>query len=1242
MKTAKTGKTGKAAAVASVIVALALAPAACNNFFHDLIPPDGDRIVSFRIDGQLGPAAIGDETITVQVSLNAEIDSLIPQIAVSEGATLFPITGEYLREMFPGAEIDGSAIYSILADANPGGRLLALIGENPGFRVPDLGIPMDFRRQPPIPPVRLLVLAGRGNHRVYTVVVEKRDPAGISEFRFDVGDNPSIAATAEARIEDDAETNSGTITAKVMYDGDLPPRSLIPRFVTPGTARVNGAVQHSGESAQDFSFPVEYGVTPPDGDVARVYTVKTEFAQAPKMLEFRFSAADNPGGALKEDAVGEIDGAARKISVRVGYGGDEEPPATLAPSFRARGTVTVDGKPQVSGSSAHDFARPVVYAVTGESDSDPRVEYGIDFRFAPEARISSFVFARGKNPGLEKDASAKPRPDGSWLVQVPEGFGIESRDLIPDFDAIGIATVGGNRQIPGVSSLSFADPVTYAAKSANGLYSAEYTVVVREVPMPRIFVDARATGGNTGESWRDAFASLSDAAEKAAKFDPDVPKEIWIAAGNYGPGAGGAIPVAANTSFMGGFSGGEATPTDRANPGANMATVSGTLSGKGGGTGAWDAEIEWLEMAGNRGRAIDLSGMTGRTSISNVKNDGGIYVSGGSSATFRNVVIDGSAEGGISARDVNGPVAIEDAEIRDVAGDAIYAVGRMPSLRVSRVEIDGVRDGRAIYAHDMETGSGEFAIERVTVANVANKSFPNNHTESAIMAGAGRIAISDVAVSGVRTGNGNFMHAFYVNFRTGLTVSDVGMNDVDGSGMEIHGTGGTAGFSRVDADSLAGVGINIGNSGPISFLDCRVANSGGSAIRAEGTTVAVRNAQARETGGKYIVNSDGDDWWNAYELRDGGLNLKGGTVSVDGYVGVDNWRYNVQIGSPAKDVSVSNVSVVNDDPNQLGSAVSVGRTTGKLEISKVRVGGRQHTWFNAISVQSDAGRISIYDVDIDIAGGGRAFEYPGGGISVYAKAAVETEIRNSTVKNTGVALKIDGGNFRVTDVGFVNNMGQNGAGYNHGNLVEINSARGTFERCRFEHEDGWQPLVPPWDNGGLYRHWTLFALYSGFVEFDDCDFANLKGHPNGWDTYIFSRWGTRSNYYAYPLEPDHRPQNVEIRNSRFTFRRGENVGLFAGFAAGWHYYKPPGAWVHPPVEGPDSLLMENASIDDGGSARPLFWLYGASPPDAFKFGGEIRYRAPGAAEFETLTTAKDFYDRGLVQRDQGGSVTIVK
>ncbi|NQT88695.1 S8 family serine peptidase, partial [bacterium] len=72
-----------------------------------------------------------------------------------------------------------------------------------------------------------------------------------------------------------------------------------------------------------------------------------------------------------------------------------------------------------------------------------------------------------------------------------------------------------------------------------------------------VFVDASATGANTGGSWPDAFVTLADGV--VAANASSIRKNVWVAAGAYG----GGQQLGGGVSLYGGFAGGETTLSQR-------------------------------------------------------------------------------------------------------------------------------------------------------------------------------------------------------------------------------------------------------------------------------------------------------------------------------------------------------------------------------------------------------------------------------------------------------------------------------------------------------------------------------------------------------------------------------------------------------------------------------------------------------------------------------------------------------
>lgn len=93
-----------------------------------------------------------------------------------------------------------------------------------------------------------------------------------------------------------------------------------------------------------------------------------------------------------------------------------------------------------------------------------------------------------------------------------------------------------------------------------------------------VFVNAAATGGNTGASWADAFTSIQAAINYAAKC-ANV-KQIWVARGTYRPSLGTdrerTFRLVGDLALYGGFAGTESALSER-NPLVNETALSGDL-----------------------------------------------------------------------------------------------------------------------------------------------------------------------------------------------------------------------------------------------------------------------------------------------------------------------------------------------------------------------------------------------------------------------------------------------------------------------------------------------------------------------------------------------------------------------------------------------------------------------------------------------------------------------------------------
>lgn len=400
-------------------------------------------------------------------------------------------------------------------------------------------------------------------YRLFISFAEDPDTVrSITDFRFTKDKNASIKTLSMAAIANDG--HEGTITATVLYTGSAKPESLIPTFITPGTVTVNGAVQTSGSSAQDFRKPLVYICTSRDGQYTRKYTVKIRFVYAEPaqslLKTFRFPAGVNP---LTKDSEGRIDQTARTVHITAHYAGER--PEKLIPEFSATGEVTVDGLAQSSGFSAQDFEYPVYYKVTDPDDPQTYTIYAVTVHFEYSAdsgcELTEFKLLQQDNPSLTQDVTAFiSTHSGVIYALLPRGA--DAANLIPRFTARGLVTVDGVEQTSGETAADFSSAVEYKVTSENGLYTKTYRVTLQQAG-GIIHVDPKATGRHNGSTWEDAFTNLETALQKANELPDGVTAEIWMSKDFTSP-AGKRYRLKRTLTLRGGFTGIE-TEADQRN-----------------------------------------------------------------------------------------------------------------------------------------------------------------------------------------------------------------------------------------------------------------------------------------------------------------------------------------------------------------------------------------------------------------------------------------------------------------------------------------------------------------------------------------------------------------------------------------------------------------------------------------------------------------------------------------------------
>ena len=181
------------------------------------------------------------------------------------------------------------------------------------------------------------------------------NPPSLTAFSFKAADNTLLE-----------EDYVGTVNGKTIEVAlpDVEKTALVASFtVAEGNlVKVNGYLQESGKTVNDFSSNVTYVVTDANDANPVSYTVNVSLApdKHPAITFFSFDGDKNTE-ALSKTLVGEINGT--EISVAVPQVADI---TALVATFEtgAGNKVSVNGVDQVSGVTVNDFTNPVDYLVT--------------------------------------------------------------------------------------------------------------------------------------------------------------------------------------------------------------------------------------------------------------------------------------------------------------------------------------------------------------------------------------------------------------------------------------------------------------------------------------------------------------------------------------------------------------------------------------------------------------------------------------------------------------------------------------------------------------------------------------------------------------------------------------------------------------------------------------------------------------------------------------------------------------
>jgi hypothetical protein len=306
-------------------------------------------------------------------------------------------------------------------------------------------------------PVTYVVTADNGDVRSYQVTVEKALNNEKRLISFSLNG-------AAAMIDEDLGTVNVNLAPRTSID------SLIASFETTGSSvTVDGAVQHSGITANRFTDPVTYIVIAEDG-TRKEYLVSARVQTAPwnDIVSFAFYQALNP--SLTGDARGIV--GASSIEVELPHG---SPLAGLVASFETTGdSVRIGGVYQEAGVTVNDFGAMLTYIVTAEDRSVKTYDVRVTVARSDARSITSFSLA-GESAGIDESA-------GAITVDFPLDAGLSG--LVASFSHSGVSVrVNNTEQESGITANDFSSPLVYAVTAENGLVKEYAVTALRNADM---------------------------------------------------------------------------------------------------------------------------------------------------------------------------------------------------------------------------------------------------------------------------------------------------------------------------------------------------------------------------------------------------------------------------------------------------------------------------------------------------------------------------------------------------------------------------------------------------------------------------------------------------------------------------------------------------------------------------------------------------------------------------------------
>lgn len=263
------------------------------------------------------------------------------------------------------------------------------------------------------------------------------------------------------------DEKNDTIYLTVPYGADL--KNAVATFTCSRGAvvKVNGVVQKSGETPNDFTKEVTYTVIAQDGS-RKDYWVnvsREESKYEKKITSFVFEE-------LKPAVVGEINHRSHEITLTVPHG-------TVLKALKPTIKTSPDTRVSPASGERNDFRRPAVYKVIAKDGSvqEYTVIVKVAEKLSSDNRITYFAFP-GYGPAAEADVKEDQR-----LIELKVPYGTDRSKLVAAFRVSpnAVVKVLDKVQQSGVTENDFTEDVKYTVIAEDGSIR-EYKVRVAVAP----------------------------------------------------------------------------------------------------------------------------------------------------------------------------------------------------------------------------------------------------------------------------------------------------------------------------------------------------------------------------------------------------------------------------------------------------------------------------------------------------------------------------------------------------------------------------------------------------------------------------------------------------------------------------------------------------------------------------------------------------------------------------------------